>query len=185
LQNINKASDSLVKYLPVLKRSTKLIKPTTPFQPYAELIKPLCETHRQKARSKGIGIDIKGTDQLPSIYAVINDFEHIVQNLIDNAIKYSMRGSEILVKMQRIDKETNCAMIHVLSESLPIDEDEVEEIFKAGYRSKATLKEGIEGDGVGLPFSRALARRFGGNIILTQSGKYNIFSLLIPKVLFK
>ena len=51
-----------------------------------------------------------------------------MQNLLNNAVKYTYEGNDIIVKMQRAAGKY--AMIHVMSRSIPIESNEKEEIFK-------------------------------------------------------
>jgi signal transduction histidine kinase len=79
----------------------------------------------------------------------------ILDNLIENALKYSPRGSAVTVDIDRVD---GSGRIGVVSESGPIDPELSRRAFERFYRGSGRR----EGTGLGLPIVAALARRRGG-----------------------
>lgn len=188
------STNNLLRMLPALKKdfkndgiqmgSTFGKSRQLKFLPYAELCKPICEIFSEKAKKRNIRIIIKGKHQLGWIFADLEDFKHIFQNIISNAVKYTDKGNNITVKIQRLSTSNGNAMIHTISRSLPILSDEMEEIFRPRYRSVATKNTDIEGDGLGLTIARAIARQYNADIILRSRNNYNIFSIIVPTELF-
>jgi two-component system, OmpR family, sensor kinase len=79
----------------------------------------------------------------------------ILDNLIENALKYSPRGTKVLVESARVD---GAGRIGVVSESGPIDPELSRRAFERFYRGGARR----DGTGLGLPIVAAIARRRGG-----------------------
>ncbi|HET9120052.1 MAG TPA: ATP-binding protein [Solirubrobacterales bacterium] len=79
----------------------------------------------------------------------------IFDNLIENGLKYSPRGSTVTVETDRVD---GSGMIGVVSESGPIDPELSRRAFERFYRGSGRR----EGTGLGLPIVAALAHRRGG-----------------------
>jgi two-component system, OmpR family, sensor kinase len=79
----------------------------------------------------------------------------ILDNLIENALKYSQRGSTVTVETDRVD---GTGRVAVLSHSGPIDPELSRRAFERFYRGSGRR----EGTGLGLPIVAALARRRGG-----------------------
>jgi signal transduction histidine kinase len=79
----------------------------------------------------------------------------ILDNLIENALKYSPRGSTVTVECARVD---GSGTIGVVSESGPIDPELSRRAFERFYRGSGRR----DGTGLGLPIVAALARRRGG-----------------------
>jgi signal transduction histidine kinase len=80
----------------------------------------------------------------------------ILDNLIENALKYSARGSTVTVETERLD---GTGRIGVVSESGPIDPELSRRAFERFYRGSRRR----DGTGLGLPIVAALARRRGGS----------------------
>jgi signal transduction histidine kinase len=193
LKHIKNTVKSLKDFLPGLSRKERSALATDEhtcnstedgFLPYAELCKPICESYMSNAKRRNIQIEITGQDQLGRIYSSRDTLQHIVRNLLDNAVKYTKEGKKITIKFQHPAQGDPCAEIHILSESIPINEDEKEMIFLPGYRAESAKKEQYSGEGRGLVIARAMARGLGGDIILNSAQGFNIFSILIPKSLF-
>jgi two-component system, OmpR family, sensor kinase len=79
----------------------------------------------------------------------------ILDNLIENALKYSPRGSTVTVESGRVD---GSGRLGVVSESGPIDPELSRRAFERFYRGSGRR----DGTGLGLPIVAALARRRGG-----------------------
>ncbi len=155
-----------------------------PFRPYADLCRPIEEDLRRQADAKGLMFEYFGGDQLGLIWASIQDFRQIVMNILGNAVKYTYPREKILIRMQRATQSNPYAVIRFASHSLEITQDEREAIFMPSQRSAAADASAEVGDGRGLTIARALARKYGGDIVLTTHDGLNIFSLLIPRELF-
>ncbi len=96
-------------------------------------------------RSRAAGVVRAGETELAAI----------LDNLIENALKYSPRGSTVTVETDRVD---GAGRIGVLSQSGPIDPELSRRAFERFYRGSGRR----EGTGLGLPIVAALARRRGG-----------------------
>lgn len=79
----------------------------------------------------------------------------ILDNLIENALKYSPRGSTVTVESGHAN---GSGRIGVVSDSGPIDPELSRRAFERFYRGSGRR----EGTGLGLPIVAALARRRGG-----------------------
>ena len=189
LKDITSSIDSLLAMMPALRKSADISPPSRlgeaqkGFRPYADLCKPIIESFTARANERGVKIRCVGEYQLGILYGALHDFWPILHNLISNAVKYTEAGREILVKLDRGSIATEFSAIHVLSESLPIYKDEREQIFRFRYRTEAAKKRD-RGEGRGLAIARTKARQFKGDVVLTVSGDFNLFSILIPKQLF-
>jgi signal transduction histidine kinase len=187
LDHIATAAESLIRILPALGRAnspaTISLRPRTAFRPYADLCRPICDLFRGQAIARQLRFEFVGADQLGLLYADIEDFRLVFQNLVSNAVKYTLPSKEIFVKLQRAD--TDYASIHVLSESLPVRPDEREAIFRFRSRGKSAHASGTEGDGMGLAIARAKARALNGDLTFRTTSCWNIFSFLISSKLFR
>lgn len=192
LVHIERSTRLLHNLLPALRMEAEVSPENTSvtvgitrgFRPYADLCKPIAEMYIQKARKRRIAIEHYGQDQLGLIYADINDFKHIVENLMSNAVKYTIYGTPIYIRYQRPSPNGQFASIVIASHSLPIKPEEAEFIFKYRHRAIAAKNSDAEGEGIGLAIARAKARRYNGDVVYRNDKDINIFSVLIPRSLF-
>jgi signal transduction histidine kinase len=122
------------------------------------------------ARTQGISrvhVDIDSVKWLNSRIVIDNKlFKQAVMNLLDNAVKYASRKTEVTL-MASISTIYGC--INVIDYGLPIREYEVEEIFNRYYRTKEAREIYSVGSGIGLGIAREIMRLHGGDLVVTPS----------------
>ncbi len=99
----------------------------------------------------------------------------ILQNLTENAAKYTPAGGNI-----RIQATTEGAdsIIRIANTGTPIPADQAEAIFGRFHRNGTG--ENISGHGLGLNIARELARAHGGELALEPGGPETVFVLRLP-----
>ena len=107
--------------------------------------------------------------------------KQIADILIDNAIKYSDKGSEIAVKLRKKDKK---AVLYVKNAGKALTEEEKTKIFDRFYRADES-RESTAGYGLGLSIAIQLAELHKGKLYVeTESDdkgtEFNIFKLELP-----
>jgi PAS domain S-box-containing protein len=103
--------------------------------------------------------------------------EQVMVNLLDNAIKYSPGGEEVLV---RVSKEADSVIIGVQDYGVGIDKRNLNKLFDRYYRSDNTAMR-FEGLGLGLFISAEIVRRHQGTYWLeSEPGKGSTFYFRLP-----
>ncbi|MGH7883500.1 MAG: ATP-binding protein [Candidatus Dormibacteraceae bacterium] len=104
--------------------------------------------------------------------------ETIVQNLLDNAFKYSTPGDHVRCEL-RVDPESIRVMVQ--DQGIGISADEREQLFKRFGRVANARNSHISGVGLGLFISQEMARMHGGEIrICSEEGVGSKFELVLP-----
>jgi len=102
----------------------------------------------------------------------------ILRNLLNNAIHFSYRGSQIHL---RAHLENDHAVIEVQDYGKGIDEAKQKELFSIGRKSTPGT-EGEEGTGLGLPISYEFVKLHQGRIeVQSQPGQGSLFRLIFPE----
>lgn len=105
-----------------------------------------------------------------------NLMRHVLSNLLENAAKYSEKGSAINLSFKEFGEELN---FMVRDEGLGIDEEEIEKIFEPFYRSREVFE--IEGTGLGMTIvSRAVEAMRGDISVESEKGKGTSFYVSLP-----
>lgn len=84
-----------------------------------------------------------------------------MENLIDNAIKYSSAESKVVVKAGKMNGEI---IISVEDSGIGIADEEKGKIFERFYRSESALKKNIYGIGLGLCLVKTIVLSMEGKI---------------------
>lgn len=101
--------------------------------------------------------------------------EIVVQNLIQNALKYSAPTSAVMVR-QSTDR--GIAVVEVLDHGTGIARENQEHIFAKYYRAAG---QQVSGSGLGLYIAREIARQHGGDLTLGASdASGSLFRLSLP-----
>ncbi|HVU67950.1 MAG TPA: ATP-binding protein [Ktedonobacteraceae bacterium] len=127
---------------------------------------------------------------LPTVMADRERIEEVLQNLLDNAIKYSPGKAQITVTCRITGDEV---IVSISDQGMGIALREQEEIFDRFQRAGNSKSSAIQGAGLGLYICRAIVEAHGGRIWVEStlhSGSTFSFSLLreekaqLPMVVF-
>ena len=101
----------------------------------------------------------------------------IISNLIDNAIKYSPEGGEIMVQLSTSGE---MAFISVRDFGIGIAPEDLDRLFIRF--SRIAPRPDVPGTGLGLYLARELARLHGGDIVaVSKQGEGSEFTLSLPR----
>lgn len=103
----------------------------------------------------------------------------ILQNLVDNAIKYNKKGGSVLIEGRKINKKE--AHITVRDTGIGVDEADLPLIFQQFHRSDNARMMAAQGTGLGLYIIKKLVETNGGRIwaeSVKDSG--SVFHFMVP-----
>ena len=133
-------------------------------------------------RNAGAGLDEDAAKRVSFIYGDAapvrgdrNLLEVLVQNLVQNALKYSDETSAVTV---RLSTGEGTVSVSVTDSGIGVEHDQRELIFLMYYRAAG---QHAGGSGLGLYISREIARQYGGDLILAASdASGSTFRLSLP-----
>lgn len=104
----------------------------------------------------------------------------VIDNLIDNALKYSESGCPITF----VFEQTNDAVVfRVMDAGAGIPESALPYVFNSFYRVDKSRNSGIPGSGLGLSIAKEIADMHGGQLTVApneENGSGCVFSLTLP-----
>lgn len=108
-------------------------------------------------------------------------FSLIVQNLIDNALKFSNYEEQVVVKFL---SNENYVFLIVEDQGIGIMPEDKEKIFERFYRSKVCENLGIDGSGLGLCLVKTLVRNMQGELFIEDNIPHGtIIKIKFPKII--
>lgn len=123
------------------------------------------------------GIEVR-TDikvQAAPIMAEGRKLYRVLQNLIDNALKYSMAGTRIYVTLDNDDTSTHISVKNISAEEMDFTPEEITERFTRGDRSRTT-----EGNGLGLSIAKSFTEACGGQFEVVIDGDMFTANVILP-----
>ena len=133
----------------------------------ADLIKVIEEVviaHQEMAKQYKVKIIFnKPSTNLPLILMDKDKISIVIQNLIENAIKYNVENGEVKINIELL-KDKPFIQVSVEDTGIGINKNDLPKLFTKFFRSQDTLKKETSGSGLGLYISKNIIKRHGGEI---------------------
>lgn len=145
----------------------------------AELVKEVVNEIKPNVEDNGLALNLKIPENFSEkINADKGKIGQIVGNLIDNAIKYTLKGSVTV----SLSKDGDMAKIEIKDTGVGIDSKEMSKLFAKFSRTKDANKVNTKGTGLGLYIAKKMAEAHGGDIKVSSegSGKGSTFTIELP-----
>lgn len=161
--------------LDVAEAEANIREPNSEEVNLSALAEDACELYCPLAENKHIQLSTNlATDC--SVYGNKHNLQRMLANLIDNAVKYTPTHGQIIVELAQQEKD---AIVTVSDTGIGVPESDQERIFDRFYRCDHSRTK--DGCGLGLSFSRAVARAHGGDIKLRQKSPLSsVFEISLP-----
>jgi two-component system sensor histidine kinase KdpD len=122
---------------------------------------------------------VNAGESLPPVRMDLRHTEEILSQLLDNAGKYSPRGTPITITSE---VQGNMMVTSVADQGPGIDGIDQSMVFDKFYRGRGQ-RQSVQGTGMGLAIAKAIVEAHGGTISLTtQPGRGSVFSFTLPLV---
>jgi len=116
---------------------------------------------------------------LPTLISDTNKLKHIMQNLINNALKFTDQGY-IRVSVKRLPGEKKIALI-VTDTGIGIAKKDLPTIFDKFRQANSSLNRNYSGAGLGLYIVKKYADLLGGEVAVDSvPGKGSTFTITLP-----
>lgn len=143
------------------------------------VVKKVIDALARMAQASNIRLEFQNPSATFSpILADARRIEMVVQNLIDNAIRYTPGKGTVTVRMEEKDRRIFC---FIQDTGVGVPATDQKRIFQKFFRSANALKYQTGGTGLGLFIARAIVELFDGDIgFQSQEGKGSTFWFSLP-----
>lgn len=133
---------------------------------------------RRYAEASNIALVFTGPDVAPDIYGDRERIGMVIQNLIDNAIKYTKRAGTVTITLKYNDTNFHWS-IH--DEGVGIPPGQQQYIFQKFFRARNAQQNQTHGTGIGLYIAKAIIEASGGTIgFLSKEHQGSTFWFTLP-----
>ncbi len=130
------------------------------------------------ATEKNVHIITRLAPDVPKLYLDPERITDMLNNLIDNAIKYSMTDDAVVITLT---KDGDTAQLMVKDQGIGIPEKDQSRVFSRFFRASNAMQYQTEGSGLGLPIAQSVALRHGGKIWFeSKEGEGSTFTVQLP-----
>ena len=127
-------------------------------------------------RNGSVRLNLDATE--PVIYGDNEHLFNLMNNLLDNAIKYSAEEPDITVRTMNSERGI---IINVEDKGIGMTKHVQGRIFERFYRQTSGNVHDVKGFGLGLNYARAIVSAHKGNITVhSESGKGSRFEVFLP-----
>ncbi len=132
------------------------------------------------AKRKDIEIKVAEEEGLPAVKADPEKISLVIQNLVENAIRYTNKGGVINISTKLTDDKKNI-LVAVKDNGIGIPEEQKERIFSRFFRGSNAIRQETEGTGLGLYISKNIMEAHHGKIWFeSEEGKGTTFYITLP-----
>lgn len=154
-----------------------------------------------KAKEKGLALNVESDKNLPAkLYGDEVRIRQIIVNILNNAIKYTQKGSVTLTvemsdmklsdmpdhsndsKSENITDKNTIITFRIADTGIGIKKENISHLFDSFSRFDEEKNKYIEGTGLGLAITKQLVDLMNGEIVVTSEyGKGSVFTVSIPQ----
>lgn len=144
----------------------------------AQLVSRQIHEFQKDEIRKNVSIQGYIQEDIPQLSIDGEALSQALNNLLDNAVKFSPGKKEIDV---HLSKDMENIILEVKDNGIGIFPDELDKIFDKFYQGKNALKQTVKGTGLGLTLVKHTVEAHGGRVsVKSKVGEGSRFSLIFP-----
>jgi len=140
-----------------------------------DLVDNMITNYGDLAQKKNITLEFDGTQKNSMVFGDIALVERVIQNLLDNALKFTPEGGRIAVDISQDKEHVHCK---ISDTGVGIAENELNSVFDRYHKSGQKNKKGT---GLGLAIANKIIELHNSKInVFSKSGEGTTFSFNLP-----
>jgi signal transduction histidine kinase len=160
LARLRRMTEQLLLASPALK-PTSVPRALVTLRP---VIQQVAQIFAIREGSRQVVVDVPSN--LPFVWSDADTIHEILNNLVENALRYSPPGTEVTLVAEQRPADV---LISVHDQGAGVAAEDREQIFEPYYRGRQG-REGAAGQGLGLPIASSLVQQLGGQLWYEQQG---------------
>ena len=144
----------------------------------AELAQDIFQKYQLLAKERGITMQINASSEIPMVFADLGLVERVIQNLMDNALKFTPEGGEVKIALEAVGDKVE---VKITDTGPGIPEQEQSAIFDRygqADQSKETKKSGA---GLGLAIAKKILELHNATIkVQSRLNEGTAFTFQLP-----
>lgn len=178
LKNVDRMADLVNQLLIVSKIEQKTFPLRKKEGSLEELVLGLIDNIKPFALASGVEIKFYPPKDFPKLLFDPTMIKMVIENLLDNAIRYSKKGGKIEIHLEKKEKEI---LFKIKDSGIGIPQKDQKYIFQKFYRGENSAKKKTKGSGLGLYICKLIIEKSGGKIwFKSEEGKGTTFFFTLP-----
>ncbi len=145
---------------------------------FAKILNLLVENSQLASRERNIEVVVETHIELEPFFFDAEKLLIALQNLVDNAIKYTLPGGRVTIMTE---KQGDYLQVKIKDTGVGIPKEEIHKLFSKFFRATNVIHLQTDGSGLGLFIVKSIIMRHGGQIwVDSEETKGTTFTVLIP-----
>ncbi|MBI2038767.1 MAG: GAF domain-containing protein [Candidatus Niyogibacteria bacterium] len=145
---------------------------------FVGFVKKIVDDLKPNAEARDLNYSFEAPATLPAVSFDASKLALAIQNVIDNAIKYTAKKGTVKVKLR---VETSSLFIIVEDTGIGIPEKSKKFIFNKFFRGENAIRYQTEGSGLGLYIAKSIVEKHNGTITFeSEENKGSVFMIQLP-----
>ncbi len=184
IENISKLSQKMIKLVNDLLDVARIDQDRLVMRNKKVNLNEIVQTIISEAKllfeSRNIELVFNVKKKLPLVFVDPYKIKLVIENLVNNAFKYTTNGGKVEVNLRL--KTKGCFLIFEIKDNgVGIPADQIKNIFQKFFRSSNAVKYQTEGTGLGLYIAKSIVEQLGGKIWFKSTENVgSIFSFSVP-----
>ncbi len=171
----------LVNQLLLLAETENVAPRSLPAVDLGELVSNACSMFEAVAEIRETQLDVC-IDEAVYVHGNRMHFRQLINNLIDNALKFTPSGGRVSVELS-VDRAGKQCRLRVADSGVGIAPTEMEKLFERFYRGDPKRRQAAptRGTGLGLSVCKAVVESHGGTIeVSSEPSEGTCFTVILP-----
>jgi len=183
IEKTYKSNERMINLINDLLDVTRIEEGKYLYKPILTDFEPICQfvinSYREEVERRKLKIEFKKPEKkLPRVKVDVEKIRLAIQNLLENAIRYTKSGGEISVSLRDLKKEIEFS---VRDTGVGIPKDQQARVFTKFFRAANVIRMETEGSGLGLFITKNIVEAHGGRIWFeSEEGKGTTFYFTLP-----
>ncbi|MEM7304860.1 MAG: phosphate regulon sensor histidine kinase PhoR [Pseudomonadota bacterium] len=105
-------------------------------------------------------------DEQAIVFGVYSELKSAIQNIVENAVKYSAMGTKIIIKW--VDKSSSRSVLIVTDQGEGVEQSKINRLTERFYRVDHGRSRDMGGSGLGLAIVKHIMERHQGELVITS-----------------
>lgn len=143
-----------------------------------DLVREIMKEFQPFAKASNVEMKFKCQKKLPKILVDPFQIRQVIENLLDNAIRYTKGKGKVEILLKKRDENL---YFEIKDNGVGIPREDQKHIFKKFFRSSNAMRHQTQGSGLGLYIAKAIIEKSGGKIgFRSQENKGSTFWFILP-----
>lgn len=137
----------------------------------------------EQARREGKHLDVTVDIEHDRVYGDAKRMSQILNNLVSNALKYSLEGASVSVSLRETAHTERTAkyQLDVTDTGIGMSDEFLQQVFEPFARETMFAPTGVTGTGLGMPIVKSLVQQMSGEIsVRSKLGQGSTFTVVVP-----